>query len=83
MQSNNIDYDYVLYGTEGCHLCELAEALVIEFHLNVLHKDICDDDTLAKQYGVSIPVLKQVKTDQEIAWPFTQVEIQELIRGVV
>ncbi|WP_298775378.1 glutaredoxin family protein [uncultured Shewanella sp.] len=75
--------DYVLYGTEGCHLCELAEVLVADFQLSVHHQDICDDESLVKQYGISIPVLKQVKTGQEIAWPFTQVEIQELIRGVV
>ncbi|WP_299010814.1 glutaredoxin family protein [uncultured Shewanella sp.] len=82
MQSN-IKSDYVLYGTEGCHLCELAEALVADFQLSVHHQDICDDASLAKQYGMTIPVLKQIKSGQEIAWPFTQVEIKELIRSVV
>lgn len=81
MQNNGIDY--VLYGTDGCHLCELAEALITECQLNVLHQDICDDEPLAEQYGMTIPVLKKLSTGQTLCWPFTLVQIKELIRSVV
>ncbi|MGB1908113.1 MAG: glutaredoxin family protein, partial [Spongiibacter sp.] len=54
----------VLYGTSACHLCELAEQLLVEVlieypELVVELVDIADDDALVDLYGTRIPVLER------------------------
>lgn len=57
MQINNaLQASYVLYHTEGCHLCELAAALLNAAEVRYTAIDICDDETLAERYGVSIQI---------------------------
>ncbi|EGR2325748.1 glutaredoxin family protein [Vibrio alginolyticus] len=60
----------ILYSTEGCHLCEMAFALVDQVGLaeqtNII--DIAFDDVLFSRYGVTMPVLKY--QDSELNWPF-------------
>lgn len=59
-----------LYGTEFCHLCEEAEAILHELGVAVLHIDIAADDELLEKYGARIPVLLRVDNDAELGWPF-------------
>ena len=62
-----------LFGTLGCHLCELAEAMLmplVEHGLMVELVDIADSDGLFERYGLLIPVLRRVDTGQELGWPF-------------
>ena len=42
--------------------------------------EIIDDEVLLAIYGTSIPVLRRVDTNQELAWPFTNQEIERFIR---
>ena len=73
-----------LYSTSYCHLCEQAEDMLIS--LVKLHPiewqiiEIIDDEVLLAIYGTSIPVLRRVDTNQELAWPFTNQEIERFIR---
>ena len=41
--------------------------------------EIIDDEALLSLYGTSIPVIRRVDTNQELAWPFTKREIERLI----
>lgn len=72
-----------LYSTSYCHLCEQAENMLIS--LVKLHPiawktiEIIDDEVLLGLYGTSIPVLRRVDTSEELAWPFTEQEIEQLI----
>lgn len=62
-----------LYGTLGCHLCEIAEALLmplVEHGLLVELVDIADSERLFEAYGLRIPVLRRVDTGAELGWPF-------------
>ncbi|TFF03945.1 glutaredoxin family protein [Pseudomonas sp. BCA14] len=62
-----------LFGTLGCHLCELAEAEImplVERGLLVELVDIADPDDLTEAYGLRIPVLRRVDTGAELDWPF-------------
>ncbi len=63
-----------LFGTLGCHLCELAEAqlmpLAVEYGLMVELVDIADSEALFETYGLRIPVLRRVDTGAELGWPF-------------
>jgi len=64
----------LLYSTSGCHLCELAKALVdnilLSHQLTLSIIDIANDDKLFEKYGVSIPVIKLEHSKQELFWPF-------------
>ncbi len=72
-----------LYSTTHCHLCEQAEALLV--NLSIQHDirwqiiEITEDDELLERYGLIIPVIKRLDNDTEIAWPFTSDEIREFI----
>lgn len=61
-------------GTVGCHLCEVAESL-ISAHIDmtqyaVYQVDIADEDELMERYALTIPVLVDVLTGNELTWPF-------------
>jgi Glutaredoxin-like domain (DUF836) len=61
---------YILFGTSACHLCELAEDLLLSRSELVFEKvDISESDQLFERYGVRIPVLK-APDGTELGWPF-------------
>ena len=66
--------ELTLYHTLGCHLCELAHALVEPVAAargwRVVLVDIADDDGLHQRYGTRIPVLYDAATGAELGWPF-------------
>ncbi|ALS98479.1 glutaredoxin family protein [Lacimicrobium alkaliphilum] len=70
----------LLYSTEGCHLCEQAEELVLamapEMHIKKI--DIAYDDALYEQYRYRIPVLKNA-ADAELNWPFDTATLKEFL----
>ncbi|NMH64186.1 glutaredoxin family protein [Shewanella salipaludis] len=67
---------YLLFHTQGCHLCELAQALVQDAAIAFSRRDICDDDTLAERYGTLIPVL-MAPDGRELNWPFDAKQLKE------
>ena len=63
-----------LFGTLGCHLCEVAEAELmplVEHGPLVELVDIGDSERLFETYGLRIPVLRRVDTGAELDWPFS------------
>ncbi|NWD69930.1 glutaredoxin family protein [Pseudomonas gingeri] len=72
-----------LFGTLGCHLCELAEAILmplVEHGLMVELVDIADSEALFDTYGLRIPVLRRVDTGAELGWPF---EVEQVVTFLV
>jgi hypothetical protein len=65
---------FLLFSTQACHLCELAETLLISGLDPELHQidviDIAYNDQLLESYGERIPVLKNEQTNEELGWPF-------------
>ncbi|MDB6443417.1 Glutaredoxin-like domain [Pseudomonas sp. NFACC32-1] len=62
-----------LFGTLGCHLCEVAEGVLMHFvehGLLVELVDIAEDEQLSETYGLRIPVLRRNDTGEELDWPF-------------
>ena len=58
-----------LYGTQGCHLCDEARAMLEQTGAAYTYFDILDDDALFARYGMQIPVI--MRTDgAELGWPF-------------
>ena len=72
-----------LFGTLGCHLCELAEAEVmplVQHGLLVELIDIAVSEALVEAYGLRIPVLRRVDTGAELDWPFDTEQIVAFLR---
>lgn len=64
----------VLLSTEACHLCDLAQQVLVQVHqhqpLEVYLQDIAEDEKLVEQYGSRIPVLLDEDSGLELGWPF-------------
>ena len=71
------------FTTQGCHLCEQAEEILVAlqkeyiFELEVI--DIAADKELVERYGLSIPVLLNAATGEELYWPFNADKIASLL----
>lgn len=78
---------FILYGTVGCHLCELAEAQLSAAMAQLPQSvpieciDIADSDALLAAYGERIPVLRRAGDGAELGWPFDDVALHDLLRG--
>jgi len=74
-----------LYSSEGCHLCELAQALILKSIPDHQFKiiDIVNDEfkglNLIELYGVHIPVFERISDGAKLFWPFEQTQVVELI----
>jgi len=74
-----------LYSSEGCHLCELAQTLILksipDHQLKII--DIVNDElkelNLIELYGIHIPVLERISDGAKLFWPFEQTQVVELI----
>ncbi|RDE25295.1 glutaredoxin family protein [Motiliproteus coralliicola] len=76
----------VLYGTLGCHLCEVAESLLAS-ELNPQQNpvevvDIANEDRLVEHYGVRIPVLQDQLSGRELGWPFDAAQLQRFVASL-
>lgn len=68
--------EFILFGTEGCHLCEEAEELLVQAGLAIEKRDIMDDEALQQRYGIRIPVLLNQASGRELGWPFSLEQLQ-------
>ena len=72
-----------LFGTLGCHLCEVAEKVLmplVEHGLMVELIDITDPEDLTDAYGLRIPVLRRLDTGAELDWPFDTEQVVTFLR---
>ncbi len=72
---------FELFSTDGCHLCEQAismlAALGLEQRVDVV--DIVDSPALVEEYGIRIPVIKNVSSAEELSWPFSNEQLYSFI----
>jgi hypothetical protein len=72
-----------LFGTLGCHLCELAEAELLPFvehGLLVELVDIVESVAWVDRYALRIPVLRRVDSGEELDWPFEAEQVANFLR---
>ncbi|MCU4674451.1 glutaredoxin family protein [Catenovulum sp. 2E275] len=72
--------DLILYGTEGCHLCDDAQQVLNRLGileqvslLDIALQDNSED--LIAQYGEKIPVLLDTPSQQTLCWPFDEASV--------
>lgn len=70
--------DIILFSTDGCHLCELAQMQLDELKVSYCVIDIIDDVTLVERYGIRIPVVLNSQ-QQELGWPFERSQLQQFL----
>ncbi|OPX56692.1 Glutaredoxin-like domain [Oceanospirillum multiglobuliferum] len=68
-----------LFTTDGCHLCEMALAIVqpllsdTKWQLTLV--EISEEASLVEQYGIRIPVLLKEGAIEDLGWPFDQEQV--------
>lgn len=75
--------EFQLFSTLGCHLCEVAEAVLMPFvdhGLLVELVDIAESEALFERYGLVIPVLRRCDNEAELAWPFDADQVAAFLR---
>lgn len=74
----------ILFGTSACHLCEMAQELLIPLLKNYPScqlelVDIAEQTQWQEKYAIRIPVLLHPESQQELGWPFDQVAVIKFI----
>jgi hypothetical protein len=84
MPSNN-KRQFELMGTSGCHLCDDAEALLVQCvnfdTSDIVVVDIAESDVLLARYATRIPVLYCIDSRQELNWPFDRKALTQFLLG--
>jgi glutaredoxin-related protein len=76
----SMTHNLILYGTEYCHLCEEAEAILARANLSWHGIEIADEGALLQRYGTRIPVLRRDDNNAELDWPFDDASVQRFIK---
>lgn len=71
--------ELLFYTTEGCHLCEQAEQMLLRLlpASAIRYRDIIEEQALVTHYGERIPLLK--RAEAELAWPFSLLDLQAFL----
>jgi hypothetical protein len=72
----------LLLGTQGCHLCEEAQALLTHLAIPVDNIDIANDTQWQTEFAVFIPVLYHSTSQRYIHWPFDSNTILSFIHSL-
>lgn len=78
-------HELVLYGTSGCHLCDLAEQellLWVAQGWQVELIDIAEDDELLDLFSLMIPVLQHRASGRLLNWPFDAAILHTFLSAV-
>lgn len=73
------------FTTQGCHLCEQAHLLIDESHdrfdfeLEIV--DISAKESLVQKYGLIIPVVLDIESNELLCWPFDRDDVINLLDG--
>ncbi|REL29536.1 glutaredoxin family protein [Thalassotalea euphylliae] len=76
-----IEHGFILYGSQGCHLCEDALALCQQLTMPVMLTivDIVDEEDLVEAYGQHIPVMQRDIDGKELLWPFDLEQLNQFV----
>lgn len=76
----------ILLGTEGCHLCEVAEQLLVTSlsaeYFSVEVADIVDEEDWLTLYAEKIPVLLDEQSGAALCWPFGQEQLMGFLQDL-
>lgn len=70
----------IVYTREGCHLCNLAVAMLERAGIGWKLVDIDADPALESRYGIHVPVLLHPGSGQELFFPFSEQQVISFAR---
>jgi len=74
-----------LYTTVGCHLCEMAQAIVqplaMGAGLTLELVEISEEEALVEKYGIRIPVIRIEDREDDLGWPFDVQKAEDYLQG--
>jgi glutaredoxin len=76
-----VDNSIVVYTREGCHLCDLAVAMLERAGIGWRLIDIDTDPDLASRYGIHVPVLLHPGSGGELFFPFGEEQVLTFAQG--
>ena len=79
MNPNVTQVQVTLFSTSACHLCEEAEAILLQAEITFLKSEILDEGKLFDEYGFRIPVLKRSDNGEELDWPFDAASVNQFL----
>lgn len=71
----------ILYSRRDCHLCELAADLLRRMDIAFSEVDVDKDPALQDRYGLSVPVLRNTASSQELPYPFDKTQVTKIVSG--
>jgi hypothetical protein len=72
--------ELILYQRDYCHLCDLALAVLAEARAPDFDSVWVDDTAeLEQRYGTRVPVLRDVRGDRELDWPFDAAAVRAFL----
>lgn len=74
--------ELILFGTEGCHLCEEAEQLLLRAGVSFARQDIMTGEQWLQRYAIRIPVLLHESSGSELGWPFDEAGIRDFLTQI-
>ena len=70
---------WVLLGTDGCHLCDDAQRVILSLHgqlpVDVFVQDIIDNEQWLQRFAEKIPVLLDEESGAYLSWPFDAMSV--------
>ncbi len=75
---------FILYHTQGCHLCEQAESLIrplLNPGTELQLVDLLEDADALAVYAEKIPVFVNTQSKDVLCWPFNAQDVMHFIEG--
>ncbi|MBU2569570.1 MAG: glutaredoxin family protein [Gammaproteobacteria bacterium] len=74
----------MLFGTQGCHLCEQAEEILNSYladnnDIEIESIDIAEQTQWQERYAIRIPVLLHEDSGIDLCWPFDRLDVDRLV----
>ncbi len=75
--------ELILYSRPGCHLCDLAAAMLDRLGAAWREENIEQDPLLESRYGLEIPVVFCERTKKKLFFPFGEEQLSRFLEESV
>ncbi len=78
-----VKHALILYSRPGCHLCDLATAMLDRLGVIWREVNIETDAQLEARYGLEVPVLYCERTKKKLFFPFGEEQLSRFLEEIV
>ena len=77
-----VKHALILYSRPGCHLCDLAAAMLDRLGAKWREVNIEQDAGLGERYGLEIPVVFCGLTKKKLSFPFGEEQLSRFLEEI-